>query len=51
VDDVPGALTALVERFKEERREGERFHEWSRRIPNKELRGTIRSVGRNRGRG
>lgn len=49
--DVPGALTALVERFKEERREGERFHEWSRRIPNKELRKTIRSVGKNRGRG
>ena len=50
-DDVPGALLALVERFKEERRDGERFHEWSRRVPNKDLRRTVRSSGKNRGRG
>ena len=50
-EDVPDALVAVFERFKEERREGERFHEWSRRRPNKELRNTLRNVGRNRGRG
>ncbi len=50
-EDVPDALVAVFEKFKEERREGERFHEWARRRPNKELRNTLRSVGRNRGRG
>ena len=50
-DDVPDALVAVFEKFKEERREGERFHEWARRRPNKELRNVLRSVGRNRGRG
>jgi ferredoxin-nitrite reductase len=50
-DDVPDALVAVFEKFKEERRDGERFHEWSRRRPNQELRAALRSVGRNRGRG
>ena len=50
-DDVPDALVAVFEKFKEERRDGERFHEWARRRPNKELRGALRSAGRNRGRG
>ena len=50
-DDVPDALVAVFEKFKEERREGERFHEWARRRPNKELRGASRSAGRNRGQG
>jgi ferredoxin-nitrite reductase len=50
-DDVPDALVAVFEKFKEERREGERFHEWARRRPNKELRSALRSAGRNRGRG
>jgi ferredoxin-nitrite reductase len=50
-DDVPDALVAVFEKFKEERREGERFHEWARRRPNKELRAALRSAGRNRGRG
>ncbi len=50
-EDVPDALVAVFEKFKEERREGERFHEWARRMPNKELRAAVRSVGRNRGRG
>ena len=50
-DDVPDALVAVFEKFKEERREGERFHEWARRRPNKELRGALRSAGANRGRG
>ena len=50
-DDVPDALVAVMEKFKDERREGERFHEWIRRKPNKELREALRSRGGNRGRG
>jgi ferredoxin-nitrite reductase len=50
-DDVPDALVAVFEKFNEERREGERFHEWARRRPNKQLRAALRSAGRNRGRG
>ena len=30
-EEVPDALVAVFERFEEERREGERFHEWARR--------------------
>ncbi|MDQ3791285.1 MAG: ferredoxin--nitrite reductase, partial [Actinomycetota bacterium] len=41
-DEVPEALSRVVERFKEERREGERFHEWARRTRNGELRKTLR---------
>ena len=43
-DDVPDALVAVFERFREERREGERFHEWARRKQNKELRETMRGL-------
>jgi ferredoxin-nitrite reductase len=50
-DDVPDALVAVFEKFKEERRDGERFHEWTRRRPNQELRAALRSAGQNRGRG
>jgi ferredoxin-nitrite reductase len=50
-DDVPDALVAVFDKFKDERRDGERFHEWARRRPNKELRAALRSRGRNRGRG
>jgi ferredoxin-nitrite reductase len=50
-DDVPDALVAVFEKFKEERRDGERFHEWARRRSNQELRAALRSAGRNRGRG
>ena len=50
-DDVPDALVAVMEKFKDERREGERFHEWIRRKPNKELLETLRSRDGNRGRG
>ena len=50
-DDVPDALVALFDEFKDERRNGERFHEWARRKPNKELRAALRSAGRIRGRG
>jgi len=50
-DDVPDALAAVFEKFKDERREGERFHEWARRRQNKELRAALRSAGKNGGRG
>ena len=43
-DEVPDALVAVFERFKEERREGERFHEWARRQRNPELRRTLRGL-------
>jgi ferredoxin-nitrite reductase len=50
-EDVPDALVAVFEKFKDERRDGERFHEWARRRPNKDLRAALRSAGKNRGRG
>jgi ferredoxin-nitrite reductase len=43
-DEVPDALVRIVERFKEERRQGERFHEWTRRTHNGELRETLRGL-------
>jgi len=43
-DEVPDALVRIVERFKEERRQGERFHEWARRTHNGELRETLRGL-------
>jgi ferredoxin-nitrite reductase len=43
-DEVPDTLVIVFERFKEERREGERFHEWARRKQNKELRETLRGL-------
>jgi ferredoxin-nitrite reductase len=43
-DEVPDALVGLFERFKEERREGERFHEWARRQRNPDLRATLRGL-------
>jgi len=43
-DEVPDALVAVFERFREERRDGERFHEWARRMQNKELRETMRGL-------
>jgi ferredoxin-nitrite reductase len=43
-DEVPDALVAVFERFKKERREGERFHEWARREQNKQLRETLRGL-------
>ncbi len=41
-EEVPDALVAVFEQFKEEGREGERFHEWARRKKNKELREALR---------
>jgi ferredoxin-nitrite reductase len=50
-EDVPDALAAVFEKFKDERREDERFHEWARRRSNKDLRAALRSAGKSRGRG
>jgi ferredoxin-nitrite reductase len=50
-EDVPDALATVFEKFKDERREDERFHEWARRRSNKDLRAALRSAGKNRGRG
>jgi ferredoxin-nitrite reductase len=43
-DEVPDSLVGVFERFKEERRDGERFHEWARRMRNEELRETLRGL-------
>jgi ferredoxin-nitrite reductase len=45
-DDVPDALAEVFEAFGEEKREGERFHEWARRKENGELRRILRDGGR-----
>ena len=42
VDEVPEALAGLLARYRAERRDGERFHQWARRLPNAELRATLR---------
>jgi ferredoxin-nitrite reductase len=42
VDEVPEALAALLIRYRAERRDGEAFHQWARRLPNDELRATLR---------
>lgn len=41
VGDVVGSLGGVIERYVAERRGGERFHEWSRRMPLDELRATL----------
>ena len=41
-EEVPDALVRVFERLKEERRDGERFHEWARRKKNGELRDALR---------
>ncbi len=41
-EEVPDALVSVFEKFKEEGREGERFHEWARRKKNRELREALR---------
>jgi len=40
-DEVPAGLLVLVERWRAERRDGELFHQWCRRVPNAELRATL----------
>ena len=41
VDDVPGALLRVVRRYRAERRGGEAFYAWARRVPNEELAATL----------
>ena len=41
-EEVPDSLVRVFERFRDEGREGERFHEWARRKRNRELRDTLR---------
>jgi ferredoxin-nitrite reductase len=45
VADVPDGLVHLFNRYDTERRNGERFYEWARRVPNLELRETMRNGG------
>ena len=45
-EEVPDALVSVFEQFEEERREGERFHEWARRKRNAELREALRKPAR-----
>ena len=45
VTEVPDAMVRLFDRYAEERREGERFYEWARRMPNDGLRTTIQRNG------
>jgi len=43
VDQVPDALVGLINRYRGERRPGEHFHEWCRRVPNADLRAELDS--------
>jgi ferredoxin-nitrite reductase len=45
-DEAPAALAALIDRYRAERRDGERFHQWCRRVPNAELRATLQQHDR-----
>ncbi|HEV8648215.1 MAG TPA: ferredoxin--nitrite reductase [Actinomycetes bacterium] len=42
VSEVPDALVGLLTRYRAERRDGEAFHQWCRRLPNTELRAMLR---------
>jgi ferredoxin-nitrite reductase len=41
VDEVPAALLRTVRRYQAERRDGEAFYNWARRVPNEELACTL----------
>jgi ferredoxin-nitrite reductase len=45
VTEVPEAMVRLFDRYAGERREGERFYEWARRMPNDGLRTTMQRNG------
>jgi ferredoxin-nitrite reductase len=45
LDEVPGALERLIDRYLSERRCGESFHEWARRMPNSQLRSVVTPGG------
>lgn len=42
-DEMPDAIVGLVESYRAERRDGEQFHEWARRVPNDRLRQIVRA--------
>ncbi|MGH9030316.1 MAG: nitrite/sulfite reductase, partial [Acidimicrobiales bacterium] len=44
VDDVPDALLRVVRRYLAERQDGEPFYNWARRVPNPELRDTLKGL-------
>ncbi len=48
VDDVPDALLRTVRRYQSERREGEPFYNWARRVPDEELRATLAGLDTDR---
>jgi ferredoxin-nitrite reductase len=48
VDDVPDALLRTVRRYQSERRDGEPFYNWARRIPNAELAATLAGLDTDR---
>jgi ferredoxin-nitrite reductase len=41
LDEAPAALARLLARYRAERNQDERFHQWCRRVPNAELRATL----------
>ncbi len=49
VDDVPEALLRVLRRYQAERRVGEPFYNWARRMPNGELRATLAGPGADAG--
>jgi ferredoxin-nitrite reductase len=40
-DEIPGAIANLVSRYRSERRDGELFYQWCRRLENEDLRNTL----------
>jgi ferredoxin-nitrite reductase len=48
VDDVPDALLRTVRRYQSERRDGEPFYNWARRVPNEELAATLAGLDTDR---
>jgi ferredoxin-nitrite reductase len=48
VDDVPDALLRTVRRYQAERRDGEPFYNWARRVPNEELAATLSGLDTDR---
>ena len=49
VDDVPEALLRTVRRYQSERRDGEPFYNWARRVPNEELAATLAGLDTGQG--
>jgi ferredoxin-nitrite reductase len=45
LDRMPQALARLLGRYREERGDDERFHQWARRVSNEELRAMVRDGG------